>query len=152
MDRQELADKLKPIFEDYLKKRNLELVDLSFRSEGGGLALMVLADRPEGGITLGECASLNRELGALLDEKNIMDSNYVLEVSSPGIDRPLKTKSDFIRSVNKKAKFFLNDLVENKLEWDGIITGVNSEAVFINSGICALEIPLSRIVKAKLLF
>jgi ribosome maturation factor RimP len=151
MDRQELSDKLKTIFEDYLKPRNLELVDLNFRYEGRNMVLRVLADRPEGGITLGECSNLNRELGFLLDENNIIESSYLLEVSSPGIDRPLKTKSDFNRAMNKKAKFFLNDLVEGKLEWDGIITGVNNEAVFINSGIFALEIPLTKIVKAKLL-
>lgn len=145
-------DRLKEVFVDYLKARNLELVDLSFRYEGRDLILRVLADRPEGGITLGECGALNRELGILLDERNIIDSSYTLEVSSPGIDRPLKTKNDFSRSMNKKAKFFLNDMVDGKLEWDGVITGVTNEAVFINSGIAALEIPLSRVVKAKLLF
>ncbi|MCX5709954.1 MAG: ribosome maturation factor RimP [Candidatus Omnitrophica bacterium] len=152
MDNQVLAGQLKELLEGYLQSRNLELIDLVLRNEGSGLVLRVLADRPEGGINLDECGALNREIGILLDEKNIIESSYILEVSSPGLDRPLKTKKDFSRASGKKVKFFLNDLVDGKLEWDGIITGVNSESVFINSGISALEIPLSKIVKAKLLF
>jgi len=152
MDNQVLTGQLKELLEGYLQSRNLELIDLVLRNEGNGLVLRVLADRPEGGINLDECGALNQEIGTLLDEKNIMESSYMLEVSSPGLDRPLKTKRDFSRATGKKAKFFLNDLVDGKLEWDGIITGVNNESVFINSSISALEIPLSRVVKAKLLF
>ncbi|MCX5711156.1 MAG: ribosome maturation factor RimP [Candidatus Omnitrophica bacterium] len=152
MDNQVLAAQLKGLLEGYLQSRNLELIDLILRNEGNGLVLRVLADRPEGGINLDECGALNREIGALLDEKNLIESSYILEVSSPGLDRPLRTKKDFSRATGKKVKFFLNDLVDGKLEWGGIITGVNNESVFINSGISALEIPLARIVKAKLLF
>ena len=125
MDRDALIIELKGIFEGFLKERNFEFVDLVYRYEGKDLMLRVLADRPEGGITMDECALLNREIGDILDQKDIIQSRYILEVSSPGLDRPLKTKSDFSRSLNRNVKFFLNDLINRKLEWDGKIIRVD---------------------------
>ena len=71
-----------------------------------------MADRPEGGIRLGECSQLNRGIGALLDEKDFLSGRYILEVSSPGLDRPLKTKNDLSRKINCEAHFFLNEEVK----------------------------------------
>jgi len=112
----------------------------------------LFADRPQGGINLEECALLNRLMRQGLDEKKILNGQYALEVSSPGLDRPLKTKADFIRCLNKQAVFFLNDLINGKLQWQGIIKKVGEAAVFIEQEREDLEIPLIKINKAKLVF
>lgn len=150
MIKEELVRELNELIGSCISRENLELIDLIFRYEGNKLVLRILADRPEGGITLGECALLNRQLSQLLEEKNIIEGNYVLEVSSPGLDRPLKTNKDFSRSVNKEAVFFLNDLVSDKCQWQGVISKVDGVSVFIDRSGQILEIPLIKINKAQL--
>ncbi|MFA5725433.1 MAG: ribosome maturation factor RimP [Candidatus Omnitrophota bacterium] len=149
MDRESLVNELKVFLEDFLRSRNLDLVDLIHRYEGRDLVLRILLDKPEGGISIGECAGLNREISDLLDEKSILQEKYILEVSSPGLDRPLETEKDFLRCLDKKVKFFLNELINGKLEWDGTIAGVNSGIVYINTQAGTMEVPLARINKAK---
>lgn len=132
-------------------RENIELVELVGRFEGGRLVLRVLVDRPQGGITLGECALFNRQLSLLLEEKNIIDSGYVLEVSSPGLDRGLKTQKDFLRCLNKETVFFLNDLVNGKCQWQGVISKVGQDSLFIDQNAAQIEIPFKKINKARLI-
>ncbi|MEI6631857.1 MAG: ribosome maturation factor RimP, partial [bacterium] len=147
MDRYEITQELNKIISEYLASRGLELIELVYRRQGQDQVLRVLADRTEGGISLGECAQLNRELGVALDEKAILQENYLLEVSSPGLDRPLREKKDFLRCKDKLVKFFLKEPVEGKLEWDGVMTAVDEDTVHINSAARPLSIPLAKINK-----
>jgi len=149
MDREGLLNELNAFLEDFLKGRNLELVEVIHRYEGRDLVLRVLVDKPEGGISIGECAGLNRQISGLLDEKNILQEKYILEVSSPGLDRELKTEKDFSRCLDKKVKFFLSELINGKLEWDGIITGAGAGIIYINTPAGAIRLPLAKINKAK---
>ncbi|MDP2927789.1 MAG: ribosome maturation factor RimP [Candidatus Omnitrophota bacterium] len=150
MVKEVLIKELNELFSLCSGKENIELIDLICRYEGNNLILRVLVDKPEGGITLGECALLNRQLGDLLEEKNIIEGDYVLEVSSPGLDRPLKRQKDFLRSLNKEAVFFLNDLVNGKCQWQGVISKVDQATVSIQAPGEILEIPLIKINKAQL--
>ena len=143
-------EELKGLFLNCLNAAGLELIDLISRPEGKRLFLTVLADKPQGGITLQECALLCRQLKNLLEEKNIIDGDYVLEVSSPGLDRLLKRQEDFLRSLNKEAVFFLNDLVNGKFQWQGVISKVDQTAVFLRVEGEILESPLIKINKARL--
>jgi ribosome maturation factor RimP len=149
MDRQALVDELKNIIGDYLKEKGLDLVDLTYRYEGRGLVLRILVDKPEGGISLDGCACLNNQLSIILDEKDILKERYILEVSSPGLDRPLKTKSDFLRCINRNVRFFLREPISDRLELEGIISDVRDDSVYIDIGKGVVEITLSKIAKAK---
>ncbi|MDD2680291.1 MAG: ribosome maturation factor RimP [Candidatus Omnitrophica bacterium] len=149
MDKEGLVNELKLILGEFLKSQNLDLVELIHRYEGRDLVLRILVDKPEGGISIGECAEVNRAISALLDEKNLLQEGYILEVSSPGLDRPLETENDFARCLDKKVKFFLNSLVNGKLEWDGVISKVSAGSVYINTATGAMEVPLDKINKAK---
>lgn len=151
MVKEVLIKELNVLISACLEAKNLEFVDLVYRSEGAKLILTILADKPQGAITLQECALLCRQLKNLLEEKNIIDGDYVLEVSSPGLDRPLKRQRDFLRSLNKEAVFFLSDLVSGKCQWQGIISKVDEATVFIQSAGEILEIPLVKINKAQLI-
>ena len=171
MVKEALVKELDVLISTCLESKNLELVDLIYRSTGAKIILTVLVDKPQGnaclparqglasnsqshkpqgGITLEECALLCRQLKNLLEEKNIIDGDYVLEVSSPGLDRPLKRQRDFLRSLNKEVVFFLNDLVSGKCQWQGVITKVDEATVFIQAPGVILEIPLIKINKAQL--
>ena len=113
------------------------------------MILRILVDRPEGGITLDECARLNIQISNLLDEKDILQTRYILEVASPGLDRPLKAKNDFLRCINRKARFFFNEPINGKIELEGVISKVENESVFIESNDQVIEIPLTGINKVK---
>lgn len=152
MDKLELIEELRGIIRGYLENRQLVLVDLIYRYEGPELFLRLLVDRPEGGITLGECATVNNEVGLLLDEKNILQQRYILEVSSPGADRPLRNKDDFFRCINRRAKFFLNELIDARLELEGVVREAGSDSVRVEVDGKDIEIPLSKINKAKQVF
>lgn len=149
MDRQEIIGELKNIIGDYLKIQGLDLVDLIYRHEGRDLILRILVDRPEGGITMGECANLNKRISNLLDEKDILQTRYIMEVSSPGLDRALKTRNDFLRCINRRVRFFLNELINGKIELEGLISKVENDSVYIEFRNKLIEIPLTKINKAK---
>jgi ribosome maturation factor RimP len=148
--REVLTQELEVLFSGCLENKGLELIDLVYRSNGAKLILTVLADKPQGGITLQECALVCRQLKNLLEEKNIIEGDYVLEVSSPGLDRPLKDEKDFKRSLNKEVVFFLKDLVNGKCQWQGIVNQADDTSVFIQAAGGVLEIPLIKINKAQL--
>ena len=150
MIKEALTKELEVLFFSCLENRGFELIDLIYRSSGTKLILTVLADKPQGGITLQECALVCRQLKNLLEEKNIISGDYVLEVSSPGLDRPLKSQRDFLRCLNKEAVFYLNDLANGKCQWQGLICKADQASVFIQAAGEILEIPLTKINKAQL--
>lgn len=151
MDKQEIIKELKRIIENFFAPQGLYLADVMYRYEGGDIFLRILVDRLEGGITLKECAALNKQLSAILEERDVLglSQRYILEVSSPGLDRPLKTKNDFFRCVNRKVKLFLSEPVNGKLEIDGVINQVDDVSVYVNVEGRVIPVTLSKINKAK---
>ncbi len=131
MDYSVQDEELKRIILPFLSDIQIKLVELKLIKTSEGLILKLLVDRNEGGINLDECARINKKIGEIIEFQSIIKNKYILEVSSPGLDRPLKTKDDFLRCLNKKAKFFLNELINGKLEWNGLIKKVGQESVFI---------------------
>lgn len=103
----ELLDLVKPILED----AGFELVDLEFKQEGPEWFLRIFIDK-EGGISLDDCAEISREVSAILEVEDIIDRAYRLEVSSPGLDRPLKKPEDFERFAGERVKVKALDLID----------------------------------------
>lgn len=151
MDKQFLVNQLDLLLREHLSAQGLILVDLVLRYEGGRLILRILADRPSGGISMDECAMLNRDIGAILDEKMVIEDRYTLEVSSPGLDRTLNKKDDFLRILNKEAKFFLNEALNGKIEWDGFIESADEEEVLVKTKEGIIKIPYLKINKSRLI-
>jgi ribosome maturation factor RimP len=149
MRNEEMIIELEKILGDFLGSQGLELVELVYRFEGRYTVLRVLVDRPEGGITIGECARLNNQISDILDEKNIIQERFALEVCSPGLDRPLKKKSDFIRSLNRRVKFFLSVPVHGKIEIEGQVIRVNDQSVAVDAAGGTVEIDFNIINRAK---
>ncbi|MEK6564527.1 MAG: ribosome maturation factor RimP [Candidatus Omnitrophota bacterium] len=154
---QELLDKTKQVVQDYIEDLGYELVDLSLSKTRGNMTLKVLTDKPRGGISLKECADLNQGLSAILDRENTLGESYVLEVSSPGIDRPLTLRNDFLRAQARQIRAVLSEPIEGKYEITGVITKVEDDHLFLDSGEKIIDgergrtirIPLNKIKKAK---
>jgi len=149
MDREAIIEELKSTVTDFLKTKNLDLVDFIYRYEGKDLVLRILVDKPQGGISLGDCADLNQGISIILDEQDMLQSRYILEVSSPGVDRPLKTRNDFLRCVNRAVKIFLNELINGKWELEGVIKKAEDDSVYIDVEGNTIGIPISKISRAK---
>ena len=146
----DIIEKVKEAISGILTSKEVELVDLSYRRRKEGMVLTFLVDKL-GGITLDQCGQLSGQLDQLLDETDIINEPYVLEVSSPGLDRPLKTKNDFIRSLGKLVKISAGVEIDGKQTHLGKLCGVNKEGVvIINRSKQSTIIPFSDIVKARL--
>ena len=115
-----------------LKARQVDLVELVCHSTGGRYLLRFLVDTAHG-IKVSELGSVNRAIGTLLEEHDIIPSAYVLEVSSPGLDRPLKTQTDFERLIGRRVQVSTLVPVSFKREHVGEVINVNEEAVMLKS-------------------
>jgi ribosome maturation factor RimP len=98
-----LLDRVERLVAPILAEMSLELVDLEYQREGRSTFLRFFIDK-EGGVTLDDCADFSREVSALLDVEEVIDTSYRLEVSSPGLERPLKKAADFERFAGKPVK------------------------------------------------
>ena len=149
IDRYVLQEKLRTLITDYLKQENIVLVDLGFKSQRRKFILRILVDEPGGGITLDRCAYLNSAISQLLDSEDLIQSRYTLEVSSPGIDRPLLTPEDFSRCINRRVRIFLNQCQDGKYEITGLITSVSDAGLNLDLEGQVQQIPFGQIKKAK---
>ena len=111
-------------------ENNFELVDIEYVKEGANWYLRVYADK-EGGINIDDCVLLSRALEAKLDEEDFIEDAYILEVSSPGLGRPLKKDKDFERSIGKEIEIKLYRPIEKQKEWEGTLVSYNTESVTI---------------------
>ncbi len=140
-----------------LDSLGLELVELEFKKVGRSFVLRLFIDKT-GGVTMDDCADVSRELSLLLDVEDCIQNRYTLEVSSPGLDRPLKKESDFIRfqgrlAVVKTAELLKDEKGSPRKTFLGTIEGLEEGVVAIRlkEGPSA-HIPLEKIVKAHLEF
>lgn len=101
--RQEIQAQVELLITPVLDDFGYELVDLQYKKEGSSMALRIFIDKP-GGITLDDCVAVSREVGAILEIEDPIKAGYRLEVSSPGLDRPLKKPADFERFSGQKIK------------------------------------------------
>jgi ribosome maturation factor RimP len=137
------------ILEPVLKEMGYELVDLNFKKEPVWI-LRIFIDK-ENGITLEDCEKASRFLGDILDGNNFINEHYNLEVSSPGINRPLTRKEDFIKYAGKKILIQLKEPYLDRKNFKGILKGITENIVDISeSDSITYNIPFDLIFKAKL--
>ena len=150
MDRGAILQKAEAILEPLLKAEGLSLVDIEYKWERGGWILRVLIDKKQG-ITLDDCAQVSREFGQLLDVENTIPTSYRLEVSSPGLDRPLKKMEDFVRYTGRRVRIKTKDPVSGRRNFKGDLLGCIEGKVMVKvEGSEVFTIPLSSILKANL--
>ncbi len=123
---QKTEELLTPLIEEH----QFELVDVEYVKEGGTWYLRAYIDKP-GGITIDDCEIISRSLSDLLDQKDFIEDSYTLEVSSPGLDRPLKKDKDFNRSIGKKVEVKTYAAVKGQKEFTGILKSYDKNTVVI---------------------
>jgi ribosome maturation factor RimP len=119
--------------------RGLEIFDVQFRREAAGMVLRVQIDRPgpaataEDSVSVDDCAHVSRDLSAILDVEDVVPTAYTLEVSSPGLDRPLRRLDDYRRFAGRRAKVVVRERVDGQGFFKGRLGGVEGEAVLIDA-------------------
>lgn len=113
-----------------INENNFELVDVEFVKEGSTWYLRLYVDK-EGGITIDDCEVVSRAMSDILDKEDYIDETYILEVSSPGLGRPLKKDKDFVRSMGSEVEIRLYKAIEKQKEFTGILKDFDKNSVTI---------------------
>ncbi len=163
MSHEDLAAEVKAIAGRVAGDFGLEIFDVQLRRESIGWVLRVILDRQEGNhevaadsghesVSLGDCQRVSRDLSAVLDADVTFDHAYTLEVSSPGLDRPLRHLNDCRRFVGRLTKVVTREAVDGVRHIAGRITAVDKDAdeVVIDAGRRVHRIPWSRVLRARL--
>lgn len=152
MNKKEVINEIIAICEPIAESLNFELVDVEYIKEYGSYYLRVYIDKV-GGINLDDCQSMSELLSEKLDEKDPISTAYFLEVSSPGLDRPLKTDKDLNRNIGKDIEISLFTTYNNKKNYEGKLDSYNNKYIIIgneNESDGKIEIPRELISVVKL--
>ncbi len=133
-----------------VKEMELELVEVQFKRASGGWILRLFIDR-EGGVTVDNCVALSRQVSAYLEVEDLIHHAYSLEVSSPGAERPLKRKADFVRFAGRKARIKLKDPVDGQYVILGLLGALKGNKLLLDVDGRQIEIDLDGIVRARLI-
>ncbi len=144
-----VAERVTSLILPVIKGAGMELVDLEYRKEGTGWILRLFIDK-EGGVTLDNCTDISKEVDAILDAEDIVPHEYNLEVSSPGLNRPLKMEQDFKRFIGKLAKIKTFEVIGGSRNFKGRIVGCENGIVALNVDGVVQEIPVIKMAKANL--
>ena len=130
--REEYEQKTEQLLAPIMEANGFEMVDVEYVKEAGTWYLRAYIDKP-GGITVDDCEVVNRELGDLLDRDDFIDDSYILEVSSPGLGRPLKKERDFIRSKGEEVEIRTYRMVDRQKEFRGVLKAWDKDTVTIET-------------------
>jgi ribosome maturation factor RimP len=143
-----LTTAIRRLVEPILEEHEIELVELACWPQGGELRVRLLVDRV-GGVTMQDCTRLNQRIDRVLQGSNLSHQRYLLEVSSPGLDRPLVTVRDYARAVGEPLCVVIRREEGRFQEVRGQLLSVEPEAVFLKTSAGTLTIPLIQIQSAK---
>lgn len=125
-------EKTEKLIMPFIEQNAFELVDVEFVKEGSNWYLRLYVDK-EGGITIDDCELVSRAMSDILDREDYIEESYILEVSSPGLGRPLKKEKDFLRSIGKEVEVKLYKPVEKQKEFTGVLKSFDKENVTIET-------------------
>lgn len=128
--REVYEQKTEEILQPIMEKNGFELWDVEYVKEGSNWYLRAYIDKP-GGINVEDCEKVSRELSDILDEKDFIPDSYILEVSSPGLGRPLKKEKDFKRSIGEEVEIRTYRMIDKQKEFTGILTKYDENTVTI---------------------
>ncbi|HSR37130.1 MAG TPA: ribosome maturation factor RimP [Desulfurivibrionaceae bacterium] len=144
-----LIARLTAMLEPVVVDLELELVELQFRREPAGWVLRLIIDGPQG-ISLDDCSRVSREVGHLLEVEDPIEWPYRLEVSSPGLDRPLKRERDYLSCLGKKAKIVTREPVGGSNNIVGMLRGFADGTITVETEQGMIAIPMAVVTRARL--
>ena len=148
---QQITGRIHDLIEPVLDNIGFELVDIEYLSMHGRWVLRLYIDK-EGGVTIDDCAYVSNELGDLMDVKDIIDHEYVLEVSSPGLNRPLRRKKDFLRVIGEKVKIRMIKPIDGRRNFTGRIKDFHDDTIYLETEKRIIDLPLSEVEKSNLVY
>ncbi len=149
MGKGSVTESIEGLVTPIIHENRLELVDVEYKKEGKNWFLRIYIDK-EGGVTVDDCTRVSREIEDLIDVEEVVPSSYVLEVSSPGLDRPLKREKDFLRFKGKRAHVTTYTPIHEQKSFKGTIRDFQDDTLFLDIDSQPVEIPKSQIAKARL--
>lgn len=153
MEQTTLVKKIERTIAPTAQSMGYELVRVSMIGAGSSRpTLQIMAERPDGTMLIDDCSRLSQAVSALLDVENLIEEAYNLEVSSPGIDRPLTRPKDFERYAGFEARIELHSPVNGQRKFKGILRGIEGETIaFETEQGAAVQLPFGEVDKAKLI-
>lgn len=148
MNKKELRKEIYPLAEEVAEELGYEIVDIEFQNGSKHDLLSIFIYKKEG-IDLDDCTEMSRNLEKKLDDLDILKNPYYLEISSPGLDRPLKTKDDYRRNVGKEVELKLYAPIDGKKEFSFVLDKYDDEFVYCNIDGEELKIPIKSISSMK---
>lgn len=146
MTKMNITSSVRKMTEEVLKTTEMELVDVEYVKEGPFRYLKIYIDKP-GGITVDDTADISRVLNKKLDEADLIDEQYFLEVSSPGVERPFKKEKDYLNNIGNFVEARFYKPVEGKKSVKGLLKEKNENDIVIETGEGILRIELSDLSK-----
>ena len=143
---------VREVAERVTRGRGFELVDVELKRQRGGMLVRLFVDK-DGGIRLDDLQSVSEEVSAILDAEDPIESSYTLEVSSPGLDRPLRTEAEYRRFVGRLVKISSYEPIDGRRHWTGRLQSVDGGVVTVTlekeKG-AAARIPLAKVAHGRL--
>jgi ribosome maturation factor RimP len=148
---EKVTDRVTALVEPVIEEMGFELVDVEFLTDRGRKVLRIYVDA-EGGITLDECVEVSREIGTLIDLEDMVPDQYVLEVSSPGLDRPLKKEKDFAAAVGRRVKVKMKKPVGRRRNFTGILESFENSVIILQVDNRNVSLPLKEVERARVVY
>jgi len=145
-----VIERVEEFISPLLAEMEVELVEVQYQREGHGWVLRLFIDR-EGGVTLEDCTAVSREVSSYMEVEDPIEHAYHLEVSSPGLERPLKKIGDFDRFVERRARIKMREKIEGQRVFIGTLKGVEDENVLLLVDDQLQRFPFADIARARLM-
>ena len=145
-----LVAKLEKLVLPVTTELGLELVNIEYLQDGGYWYLRVYVEKEDEEISLDDCAKVSNRIDEDVDA--LIEEKFFLEVSSPGVERPLKKEADYTRFTGQKARLILKHKMDDSRNWTGVIEKYENSVIFLDVEEKVLEIPYSEVKKANLVF
>ncbi|HHV77176.1 MAG TPA: ribosome maturation factor RimP [Syntrophothermus lipocalidus] len=144
-----VVERVEPIIERELEPVGIDVVDVQYKNQAGRWVLQVFIDKP-GGVDLDTCQQASEIIGRALDWEDPIPHSYVLEVSSPGLDRVLKKDKDFERFTGKKVTVKVREPINNQKNFKGLLLGLRDGKIMVDLGDRILEVSRTEALQVRL--
>ena len=150
MGKSSIYQTVNELIEPIVRENNIDLVDVEYKKVGKNWTLQIFIDKTQG-VTVGDCQKLSRLIEDLIEVHELISAPYILEVSSPGLDRPLKKEQDFLRNKGKRILVKTFSPIDGRKKFSGTLKDFTSGVLFLEDDGNVLEIQLTKIAQAKLI-
>lgn len=149
MTKGSIPQAIEDLADPVIRAQGLELVDIEYKKEGKNWFLRLFIDK-EGGVNVEDCKTVSKMIEDMIEVEDLIKAQYILEVSSPGLERPLKKEADFLRYRGKMIQVSTYSPIDSRKKFKGVIENYENETLFLKSEDQIVEIPIGNLASARL--